>query len=139
MAQYRVTWEIDVEAGTPERAANLALQIQRDSESTATVFDVRMVGPCPSCKRNIAHTLSCRVRRATHDRLIAEPHQIDLGAESGEATHGCKFHFAAPCGNCALCREATRAAGAVDEWPDRSDAEKQREFRQARRPAVSRG
>ena len=40
MPKFRVEWKIDIEAGTPERAARIALQIQRDAESTATVFDV---------------------------------------------------------------------------------------------------
>jgi hypothetical protein len=37
---YIVTWVIDIEAETPEEAAEKALEIQRDPESTATVFDV---------------------------------------------------------------------------------------------------
>jgi hypothetical protein len=35
-----ITWEIDIEADTAREAAERALAIQRDSESTATVFDV---------------------------------------------------------------------------------------------------
>jgi hypothetical protein len=38
---YRVTWVIDIDAVSPEHAARQALDIQRDKESTATVFDVR--------------------------------------------------------------------------------------------------
>jgi len=41
MAQYRLTWEIDIEASGPVEAARQALTIQRDRESTATVFTVR--------------------------------------------------------------------------------------------------
>lgn len=37
----RVRWEIDLDEDTPEAAATLALAIQRDPESTATVFDVK--------------------------------------------------------------------------------------------------
>ena len=37
---YRVTWEIDVEAETPEDAAKEALSIQRDIDSEAVVFGV---------------------------------------------------------------------------------------------------
>ena len=37
---YRVTWEIDIEAGSPLAAAKKALKIQRDPSSIATVFDV---------------------------------------------------------------------------------------------------
>ena len=36
----RVTWSIDVPARTAREAARRALQIQRDPESIATVFDV---------------------------------------------------------------------------------------------------
>lgn len=45
MAEYRVRWEIDIEAGSNEQAARVALAIQRDPESTATVFQV---SPCES-------------------------------------------------------------------------------------------
>lgn len=38
--QYRVLWEIDVQAGSAEEAAQAALAIQRDPDSTAVVFDV---------------------------------------------------------------------------------------------------
>lgn len=38
--EYRVHWEIDVEAESPTAAARQALTIQRDPNSTANVFDV---------------------------------------------------------------------------------------------------
>ena len=37
---YRVVWEIDIDADTPEDAARQALDIQHDYNSDATVFDV---------------------------------------------------------------------------------------------------
>lgn len=40
MPTYRVVWEIDIEACAPIEAAKKALQIQRDPNSIATVFDV---------------------------------------------------------------------------------------------------
>jgi hypothetical protein len=40
MPEYRVRWEIDVEAESPREAAEKALATQRDPESEATVFDV---------------------------------------------------------------------------------------------------
>ena len=40
MADFRVAWEIDVEAETPRQAAEEALKIQRDPDSVATVFEV---------------------------------------------------------------------------------------------------
>ncbi len=40
MNHYFVTWEIDIEAENPREAAEKALEIQRDPESTATCFQV---------------------------------------------------------------------------------------------------
>jgi hypothetical protein len=37
---YLVTWQIDIEADTPQEAARKALLIQRKHDSIATVFDV---------------------------------------------------------------------------------------------------
>ena len=37
---YHVLWEIDLDAENPREAAELALSIMLDSESTATTFDV---------------------------------------------------------------------------------------------------
>lgn len=37
---YHVLWEIDLDADSPSEAAELALSIMLDSESTATTFDV---------------------------------------------------------------------------------------------------
>ena len=39
--RYKISWEIDIEADTPEDAVRQALAIQRDPESLATVFEVR--------------------------------------------------------------------------------------------------
>lgn len=41
MPTYLVTWIIDIEADTPRDAAQKALEIQRDPESIATVFEVK--------------------------------------------------------------------------------------------------
>jgi hypothetical protein len=38
--QYLVTWEINIDATSPREAAELALQMQRDPNNTATVFQV---------------------------------------------------------------------------------------------------
>jgi len=38
--EYRVTWTIEVDAESEEDAARKALAIQRDVDSTATVFEV---------------------------------------------------------------------------------------------------
>lgn len=37
---YLVRWEIDIDATSPEDAAEKALKIMRDKESVATVFSV---------------------------------------------------------------------------------------------------
>lgn len=37
---YRVTWEIDIDAGSPREAAELCLALHRDPDSTATFFMV---------------------------------------------------------------------------------------------------
>jgi hypothetical protein len=41
MKTYKVRWEIDIEAESPEAAADRARAIQLDPSSIATVFDVR--------------------------------------------------------------------------------------------------
>jgi len=38
--EYTVRWEIQLDAGSPEEAAFKALEVQRDPNSTANVFDV---------------------------------------------------------------------------------------------------
>jgi len=38
--RIRVVWEVDVDADGPREAAEEALRMQRNPESTATVFDV---------------------------------------------------------------------------------------------------
>ncbi|MFH2076397.1 MAG: hypothetical protein ABIJ57_13810 [Pseudomonadota bacterium] len=40
MQTYRVKWEIDVEAETPQKAAEEAKGAQLDPESIATIFNV---------------------------------------------------------------------------------------------------
>lgn len=38
--QYRVTWQIDIEANSPREAAEMARAIQRKPDNIAGVFDV---------------------------------------------------------------------------------------------------
>jgi hypothetical protein len=38
MIKYRVEWEIELDAETPQEAAKLALKIHRDKDSLATMF-----------------------------------------------------------------------------------------------------
>jgi len=44
MTYYHITWEISLEADTPEEAARYCLDIQRDGDSEATWFTVREPG-----------------------------------------------------------------------------------------------
>ena len=39
--EYQVTWKIEVEAESFEEAVKLALEIQRDPNSIATLFEVK--------------------------------------------------------------------------------------------------
>ena len=41
MKSYLVTWEIDIEADTPEDAAREAFFVQRDADSVAMTFEVQ--------------------------------------------------------------------------------------------------
>lgn len=41
MPEYRVKWEIDIEADSPREAAEKALAIHRNPDSIATVFDIK--------------------------------------------------------------------------------------------------
>ena len=41
--EYRVLWEINIDADNHEDAAQEALRIQRDPESTATIFTVQEI------------------------------------------------------------------------------------------------
>jgi hypothetical protein len=78
MSRFKVSWEIDIEAGTPEQAAQQALAIQRDQQSTATLFDVRMVPPCPSCKAVHVHTKQCRIFKLTGQSLLSHSQKVGL-------------------------------------------------------------
>ena len=40
MPEYTVVWRMPIEANSPEEAAAKALQIHRDPDSIATVFEV---------------------------------------------------------------------------------------------------
>lgn len=40
MTQYLVTWEIELDADSPEEAAEVAREIHRDPDSLATHFEV---------------------------------------------------------------------------------------------------
>lgn len=83
---YRVTWEIDIEAGSPQQAAKQALAIQRDPQSTATMFKIRMVSPCPICKQTFVHKSTCKLRVELKDEHFSEyvdrVYEIDAEVQS---------------------------------------------------------
>lgn len=53
--EYRVIWEIDLDADSPEDAARKAMEIQRDPASIATCFVVRDLEG-KQCKVDLAKT-----------------------------------------------------------------------------------
>jgi hypothetical protein len=55
MTEYTVRWEIDVDADSAYEAARKALAIQRDPDSTATVFTMRRYWYTPSGKSESRH------------------------------------------------------------------------------------
>ena len=81
--QFRVQWNIDIEAGTAEQAAAQALAIQRDPESTATVFDVQLTQPCPRCKQFVVHAPTCRTADSKRDSHVQAWRSIDV-AQKGQ-------------------------------------------------------
>lgn len=60
LPRYRVRWEIDIWARSPEQAALTTLEIMRDPNSIGTCFDVTLV--------------STKGRKSSHPKL----HHIDL-------------------------------------------------------------
>ena len=49
LMEYAVIWKIDIDAESPREAAEIALKIQRDPFSTATVFEVSERDSDESC------------------------------------------------------------------------------------------
>jgi hypothetical protein len=47
LREYHVVWEIELSPSSPRDAARQALEIHRDPDSTATVFDVYQLKPTP--------------------------------------------------------------------------------------------
>lgn len=90
MAEYRVKWEIDIEATSPEAAAEQALDIQRDGFSMATCFAViDEVGKSTPVDLgdafNWKHTELVR-RRNLASLLKAALHMLDNGEEISDGT-----------------------------------------------------
>ena len=83
MPEFRVQWNIDIETGTAEQAAQQALAIQRDPDSTATVFDVKLSQPCPSCKAIIIHKSTCRSTDRKRDPHVMAWRSIDVARSKG--------------------------------------------------------
>jgi hypothetical protein len=66
MTQFRVRWEIDVEAESETGAAIRALEIHRNPDSIATVFDVQPVDGCglgPFMRVDLTEGTCVEVRR----------------------------------------------------------------------------
>ena len=58
MASFQVVWIIDIEADSAKEAAQRALEIQRDPESTATFFSVYRPGGAYIAGRSESFDLS---------------------------------------------------------------------------------
>lgn len=57
MPLYRISWVIDLDAETPLEAAQLALEVQRDPNSIATVFVVEDRSQIHTIDLNPEHSL----------------------------------------------------------------------------------
>lgn len=73
MTEYLVSWQIFVEARTPEEAARRALEAQRDAESAANCFDVSdETGRCTPvvCSGDVELSLPVEPQPIRHLRLV---------------------------------------------------------------------
>ncbi len=57
---YTVTWTVDIDASCADEAATKALEMQRDPESIATVFEVRPFKE-PPITVDLANCYPCRI------------------------------------------------------------------------------
>lgn len=60
MTTYLVTWEIDVDADSPEEAAQIAREIQLDDCSTATVFVIKEASTGETLKYDVGDLALCK-------------------------------------------------------------------------------
>lgn len=86
MPEYRLTWDIDVEASCPEEAAVIALEIQRRTGSEATIFYVDREGERVTI--DAAHVRVCDVCGTFFDRGDPEKTPDHLCPHS-EVCQGC--------------------------------------------------
>lgn len=71
LRSYRVSWVIELDAESPVEAAALALEIQRDPESIATVFEVQEVaGPSGQVDLCLDRPLFCLCRSVREVTLL---------------------------------------------------------------------
>ena len=70
LKEYRVQWEVELYATSPRAAAQKALEIQRDPESTASVFDVYRIDldPDADAARLLAQSAPVRIDLERHPR-----------------------------------------------------------------------
>ena len=96
--EYRVKWQIDLEAANPSDAARQALNIQRDPVSTATVFDVYRprnrkfatvdLGNVLSAPPKIYAGVSVYRGKITQVKLFRTETEADKFVRSFESTYG---------------------------------------------------
>ena len=80
MTEYNVVWRIDIEAETPEQAAQLARNIQLDPESTATNFQIRRPGVSWLSEVDVAENkpvhFTNAAEQATYEDLLSKVHRL---------------------------------------------------------------
>lgn len=67
--EYLVSWHVDVYAGSERAAAEQALEIQRDPESIAALFEVRHAGQGDETVRNVDLSPATKLSDAEHWRI----------------------------------------------------------------------
>ena len=80
MTEYNVVWRINIEAETPEQAAQLARDIQLDPESTSTIFEIRRPGVSWLSEVDVAENKPAHftnaAEQATYDDLLSKVHSL---------------------------------------------------------------
>lgn len=100
MGTYRVRWEIDIDADTPQEAAEKALAVHRDPDSIATVFDVHAWGTDESVRVDLSESAWC----------VMVPDGTDT---NGDVWNRCTVHGYMVLGDAYVC-EGYRAPGYVE-------------------------
>ena len=136
--EFRVRWEIDLTADSPEAAARQALEIQRDPGSFATIFEVKWRDPdnVDAHVNGSAHGKRGRKHKLLVDALAVkaaqkpEPEPLDVAVESEDCT-GCAAdqpgRDAPICSHTDPCSATTRPDGRSVIWVLKSEPDNESE------------